>query len=434
MVSLRRTHEKDFHCEELSEKMGEMVVDPCDTPSGVEPLLSLEMAWRRLEACLIRRNPSIESCSLVAAYGRRLGQKVSLDRHEPPVSRSAMDGFAVVAADGVGLRSLEDSVFAGTTKLPQVTPGVVAAVMTGGSIPPGADAVVPVEQTERKGEQIMIQRAPQLGAHIRVAGEMGSSGKTVLAPGVRLRAGELAVLAGCGQDPVKVFARPKVHVLATGDEVVPWDAQPNDHQVRDSNRLACMHQVESWGGQVASSARVADDPTALLEAVASCLESGDLVITIGGVSKGDRDHLPEVFAQLGVDRLFHGLSVQPGKPVWMGERNGAFVVGLPGNPVSTFVMMELLAKFLLRALGGGPVRVPRLEWGCLRGTAQAKKRERFMPATLVVAESGEVQVQPLPGQGSGDWTALAHTRALLHVPSGAALAEGDPVNFVRLEE
>ncbi len=410
-----------------------MSADPRETGHRGRRLLAYEEAVAVLLAAAEDRRPETTRIPLREACGRVLAEDVAMDRAEPPAPRSAMDGFALRSADGAAERRLRGTVYAGTEAFPEVRSGEAVAVMTGGTVPPGADAVVPVEQTRVEDGILRIEAGPAAGQHVRRAGEMGDAGRVLLSPGRRLGPADLGAAAGCGADPVRVTVSPRFAVVSTGDEVVPWDTVPAAHQVRDSNRLGSVLQLERAGGTLALATHLPDEPTALAAGVEEALAAADLVVTIGGVSMGEKDHLPRVFEQLGVRRLFHGVSVQPGKPVWAGERDGRFVLGLPGNPVSSFVILELFGVPLLERLEGGEPAVPRpLEAGVSGCSTRARKRPRFLPADLAVEADGRVLVTARPEAGSGDWTALAGADALLHLPPDSAVAPGDPVRFLRL--
>ncbi|MBT5120733.1 MAG: molybdopterin molybdotransferase MoeA, partial [Planctomycetes bacterium] len=249
--------------------------------------------------------------------------------------------------------------------------------------------------------------------------------RVLLEAGRVLSSADLSAAAGCGADPVFVAARPRVIVMSTGDEVVPWATEPEPHQVRDSNRLGSIAQLIAAGADVIDHLHVPDDPEALRAAVESALGRADLLVTIGGVSMGDKDHLPSTFEACGVAKLFHGVSVQPGKPVWAGHLGEKFVLGLPGNPVSSFVMLETLAVPLLQRMMGGQAQMRPYQAGILGAPARAKKRERFLPADLKINSLGQLVITPRPEQGSGDWTSLAGADALLHVSAGLTLAAGE---------
>lgn len=380
------------------------------------------------------REASLERVALQDAVGRVLGQDVLLDRPEPPVPRSAMDGYALRSADGEAARTVLGTMYAGTAGQPELGPGEAVEVMTGGTVAAGADAVVPVELTQRAGDQLTIDGAPQPGQHVRRAGEMGEAGQIVVPAGLRLDAAACAAIASCGVDPVPVRAQARATVLSTGDEVVAWSETPAPHQVRDANRLATALQLQEAGAQVLATRRVADDPGQLRAAVASALDAGDLVVTIGGVSMGKKDHLPEVFAELGVKKLFHGVAVQPGKPIWVGQQGGKWVVGLPGNPVSSFVMSELIVRPLVARLSGlePPAALP-LQACTVSLPVRTRGRERYFPASVAPQADGLPVVTPDAGRGSGDWTVLASMRALLRVPAHTELEAGSAAHYLPLD-
>jgi molybdopterin molybdotransferase len=411
-----------------------MTADICDRSHKGHELLELEQAL----ALLLQRAKPISSTAellpLPDCHGRILAQEVLMDRDEPPVRRSAMDGFAVMSADGLAPRKLIGEVFAGTAEIPSLQAGEAVAVMTGGTVADGADAVVPVELTAVTDGILQIQQPCRPGQHVRNAGEMGAAGRQLLARGHRLYASDLAAVAGCGADPLQVYSRPTVAILSTGDEVVPWTQRPQPHQVRDSNRLATCLQAKTAGADVVMEQHVFDQPEALLVALQEARRQADLVITIGGVSMGSKDHLPDAFQAAGFEKLFHGVSVQPGKPVWAGQADDqTWALGLPGNPVSALVVFELLARPLLATLAGvSPGAGSQFESGIAGGAARAKRRVRFILAAFQRDEHGKTVVTPRLEAGSGDWTSLAGTQVLMKVPPRSEVAVGDAVEFLRL--
>lgn len=397
-------------------------------------MLPLSEARSRLLTVAQPLTRESEPLALEEALGRVLQEPVLLDRAEPPVPRSAMDGFALRSADGEAERTLLGVMYAGTAGRPEIGPGQAIEVMTGGTVAAGADAVIPVEQTKVEDGRLLVSATVKAGQHVRRAGEMGAAGEEVVAAGVCLTAPMLAAAASCGADPIRVHPRPRATVLSTGDEVVAWTEQPAEHQVRDANRLATALQLRSAGAEVLATRRVLDQPALLAEAVAAALASSDLVVTIGGVSMGKKDHLPVVFEELGIEKLFHGVAVQPGKPIWVGHREGRWVVGLPGNPVSSFVMTELLVRGLVHRLAGATSELELPLRACeLTAPVRTRGRERFFPATVQVRPDGLPRVTPHAGRGSGDWTVLAKMEALLRVPAHTELVAGDSAHYLPIE-
>lgn len=394
-------------------------------------MLAYAEAWHVLaSACDFRLESEV--LPLERAVGRVLAEDLCLDRPEPPVDRSAMDGFAVLSSDGAAPRQIIGTLFAGTAGQPILSPGQAMAVMTGGTVAHGADAVIPVERTEREGDQLQVSQAPKPGQHIRRKGEMGQAGRLALAAGVRLRPGDLAIAASVGASQLRCSRRPRVALFTTGDEVVPHQQTPEPHQVRDSNLPTCAALLRAAGAEVAIAGHLPDDRTALAKQLGPACAEHDLVVTIGGVSMGEKDFLPEVFTELGVERLFHKLNIQPGKPVWAGKGARGMVLGLPGNPVSGYVILSLFAPLLLGSMEGLDMDLP---WGMpavLASPLRTGPRERFVPALLRPPQAlgGLPQLMPIAATGSGDWIGLAGVEVLAQVPPHSKLAVGEGITYL----
>jgi len=273
-----------------------------------------------------------------------------------------MDGFAVRSADvqeasaeaPVVLR-LAGEVFAGSALLPQVPPGGAVRIMTGGPLPPGADAVVPVEQTRLTGEgaEVLVQVAMGERAFVREAGEDVREGTLVLERGRVLDPAAIGMLASVGRRAVPVVPRPRVAVVSTGDELVDPGDPLGPGQIRDSNSWLLVAQARRAGAEAFRCGRLHDDPDALRKGFALAAAEGDLVLTSGGVSVGDRDYTKQVLAELGDVRGMR-VAMQPGMPQAFGFAAGTPLYGLPGNPVSCFVVFETLVRPALRRLAGYP--------------------------------------------------------------------------------
>ncbi len=360
--------------------------------------------------------PGTERIALAQALGRVLAGPVVADRDDPPFERAMMDGYAVRGDDTRGapcaLR-VTGAIAAGDASLPAVRPGEAVWINTGAPLPPGADAVVPVEMTRGKVEILV---AVGKGAHVLGRGALARRGETLI-DGL-LTPEAIGICAAAGADPVAVRRRPRVAVLATGSEL---DRAPGPHQIRNSNGptlIALLHSHE-----VSDLGAVADDPAATARAVRRGLES-DLLVTTGGVSKGDHDLVRPALEEAGVEILFHGVALQPGKPVLFGEHAGGRVFGLPGNPASSLVCADLFVLPYLAALAGrafdevlSPVRAR------LTAPVEASpKRRRVFPCAL---RGG--RVEPLPWRSSADLYSLARGNAYLVIEPGVPLAEGDEV-------
>lgn len=347
-----------------------------------------------------------ESVPLTAAAGRHLAAAVATDTPWPVTDRSAMDGFAVVAAGlqpGVRLPVVGESL-AGHPFARALAAGQAIRIMTGAVVPSGADAVVPVEQTSGFAGDTVELRAPvQSGANIRRRGSEAAQGQVVLPAGRRIRAAEVGALAVLGVTAVAVRQRPRVLILPTGDEVVPVDSVPQPHQVRESNSFALAAQIEAAGGEAVRLPVALDDAVSLRASLERALEGADVLLTIGGISKGSHDLVHDCLRGLGVASQFHGIELKPGKPTFFGVRGGArssFVFGLPGNPASCFTVFDLLVRPLLRRLLGADAR-PWTAVAQLRGSWKPNSRLQATPVRLV--HDGDLLIATvLPPSPSGD--------------------------------
>lgn len=344
------------------------------------------------------------------AEGRVLAETATADRDYPPVARSVRDGFAFRSASVPGSLRVIGEVRAGETFSGEPSPGEAVEIMTGAPVPKGADAVIMVEHTRREGERVLIDRAVRPGEAINPQGAEAKAGQVLLSPGRRLGFAEIALLAMIGRTCVRVWARPRVAILPTGDEVVEISSVPLPYQVRNSNSYALAVQVARAGGipEILPIARdVYDSTRALIERGLTA----DLLLLSGGVSAGKYDIVETVLADLGARFFFDRVLIQPGQPLVFGTARDTFFFGLPGNPASTMVTCELFARATIDLLGGCdesplPMPVARLT----RPFRQKTGLTRFLPATL----SGDgLEVTPVAWHGSSDVAALARANAFL---------------------
>ena len=381
-------------------------------------MLTLEDALERL---LARARPTAdEEVPLGDATGRVLADpRVVAPLDVPPFANSAMDGFALRSADTPGRLRVVAEVTAGMDGLPATSAGEAVRIMTGAPIPPGADAVVALEDAHESDGSVEVPLAPT-GAFVRLAGSDTSAGTEVSLRGV-LGPAAIAVLASFGLDRVRVRRRPTVAILSTGDELVEPGQQLRSGQIYDSNAIALAAAVAEAGGAAHHLGRVADTRAGVEEA----LRAGagfDLVVSSGGVSVGRHDHVREVLERAGgLD--FWRIAVQPGKPLAVGELGGTLVIGLPGNPVSALVTFELFVRPLIRAMLGlaGDGR-PRLFARPTERMAKDPSRRAFLRVTARL-EAGEMIARSAGGQGSAQLRPLAEANALLVVPEGEEAAD-----------
>jgi molybdopterin molybdotransferase len=385
----------------------------------------------------------VREASLADALGCVLATDVAAAEDLPPFANSAMDGFAMRGADlaGAGEASpvalkVTGEVFAGTGRLPTVQPGEAVRIMTGGAVPPGADTVVPVEQTSTDGDTVLVRLDPGPGRYVREAGEDVRQGTVVLERGRVLDPAAVGMLASVGRKTVPVHPRPHVMVVSTGDELVDPGDPLGPGQIRDSNSWLLVAQVRASGAEAFRCDKLRDDPEALRRGFALAAAEGDFVVTSGGVSVGERDYTKQVLAELGDVRSFR-VAMQPGMPQAFGVAAGTPLYGLPGNPVSCFVVFETLVRPALRRLAGHaddrldrPRVVARLG-GPVRSPAG---KVSFLRVRLEVGDDGLVAT--ITGhQGSGVLSSCVAADGLAVVPpEHTELAAGSTVQVVLLRD
>jgi len=375
-----------------------------------------------------RLMPRTESVSLSEAGGRVLAEPIAADRDFPAVSRSARDGFAVRAADLPGDLHVIGEVRAGEAFAGEVRPGQAVEIMTGAPLPAGADSVVMIEHVTVAGDCVTVPRTVRPGENVSMRASQARQDEIVLAPGQRLGFTEIALLATAGRPSVRVFARPRVALLATGDEIVEVDQKPLAHQIRNSNVESLAVQVKRAGGdpQILPVARDVYASTRELVERGLCF---DMLLLSGGVSAGKYDIVEPVLAALGAEFFFDRVLIMPGQPLVFGRARGKFFFGLPGNPASTMVTFEIFARAAVELLGGQEQATLPLLWTRLAHDFHQKTGlTRFLPVRLSADGSA---VEPVPWQGSADVPALARANAFLVTePDRESWAAGDWVRVL----
>jgi molybdopterin molybdotransferase len=386
-------------------------------------IVSFEDARHLVEEHALQLRPQgTETLDLLASVGSVLAEAIAADRPFPPFPRAARDGYAVRAADLARLPAtlhVIGEIKAGApADAPELTiaPGQAAAIMTGAPAPSGADAVVMVEYTSRHAEEVGIIKGVESGANIVGIGTEAKLGEGLLTPGMRLDHASVAVAASVGRNRLQVYKRPRIAILATGDEVVELDAFPRANQIRNSNSYSIAAQVLAAGGEPVILPIAPDEPLRLRQLIEQGLQS-DLLLLAGGVSMGKYDLVEQVLSQLAAEFFFTGVYIQPGKPAVFGRLNEQkYFFGLPGNPVSTMVTFELFAKPLIQALAGTlPKKLVFLK---ARQKSDIKTKmglTRFLPGIL----SGEFEhpeVDLARWQGSGDIAATVRSNCYLVIP------------------
>jgi len=383
-------------------------------------MLTLEEASGRLLAQA--QLAATETVPLVDAFRRVLADpKVIAAVDVPPFANSAMDGYVLRAADTPGRLRVTGEVAAGAAELPGVEPGTAVAIMTGAPLPPGADAVVPIEDAEEADGVVSIRGGVLTAAHVRAAGHDTRAGDEVCLPGA-LGPAKLAVLASLGIGSVEVRRRPLVAILSTGNELVGPGEALGPGQIHDANGIALAAAVTEAGGEPLLLPRQRDEEGPIERALMDAARQADLVVTSGGVSVGRHDYVRAVLERNGgLD--FWRIAVQPGKPLAVGALGGATVIGLPGNPVSALVTFELFVRPFIRSMLG-LVGDGRLH---IRATP-TERMEKDAPRRAflrvgVWQEDGAIHARPAGGQASSQLRPMADANGLLVVPEGAAAAE-----------
>ena len=384
--------------------------------------------------------PGTERVELPASRGRVLAEEVRADRDQPPFDRATRDGFAVRAKDVAEAKALRvvGQVRAGESwRGGAIEAGECVGIMTGAPMPEGMDAVVMVEHVTRVESVLRFNagRSIAAGENVVARGAEARAGDLVLAVGTEMAAAEIAVAATCGCVKLEVFARPKVAIVATGDELVEVGETPEEWQIRNSNGYAIEALVSAAGG-MGERLKVARD---VREDVRERVMQGrmfDLMVLSGGVSMGEYDLVEEVLAEFGAEFFFTGVRMQPGKPVVFGrlpERDGAkacYFFGLPGNPVSTQVTFHCFVEPMLRAMGGAGVMGPRFVQATLAEDVAGKAGlTRVLPARLKY-DRVRPEVRLVGWQGSGDLGANARANCYAVLPDGVGMKAGDVITVL----
>jgi molybdopterin molybdotransferase len=384
---------------------------------GLVATLDFEQARASVLSRLCANRPPLiaEEVDLLEAAGRVLAETVPADRDYPPTDRSVRDGFAIRAADVPGTLELSGEIRAGQKSDLVLQPGQAIEIMTGAAVPPGADAVVMIEHTSVAGHRVVIERTLSHRENINPCGSEMRAGQTVLQPGARLGYAEVALLATLGRRRLRVYAKPKVAIIATGDELTGIEEAPLAHQIRNSNAYSLAVQVQRAGGRPVILGVAKDEYDSTFDLIQRGLAS-DLLLLSGGVSAGRYDIVEKVLADLGAEFFFDRVRIQPGQPLVFGAVQGKFFFGLPGNPVSTMVTFELFGRAAVELLGGQTESMLPLTWSRLSQEFHQKTGlTRFLPARL---NSDGSCVTPLEWQGSGDIAGLTRANAFLVTEAG----------------
>ena len=384
-----------------------------------------EHAAKLLEEC--RNSHQTEALDLLGARSRVLAQDIIADRDFPPFPRATRDGFAIYAADVESVPAHLEVI--GEIKagdLPEtsgrsiaITPGHAVSIMTGAALPMGADAVVMIEYTNTTGDRVEIERSVKSGENFVPQGAEARAGQVLVERGHRLDHAVIALAAAVGKARVEVFRKPRVAVLATGDEVVEIKAAPGPAQIRNSNTYSLAAQIAEAGAEPVPLPIAPDKPGRLRELIEEGLKC-DLLLITGGVSMGKYDLVEQALGGLHTEFFFTEAQIQPGKPIVFGASHvlnqGKYFFGLPGNPVSTMVTFRLFVQPIIAALAGARPEPLVFLKARLKSEVRTKTGlTRFLPA-VILGEFENAEVELAAWQGSGDIAALARANCYLVIP------------------
>ncbi len=399
-----------------------------------QPLTSVEEG---LEILLngIKPQCTTEIVGLSESLGRILAENLKSGVDVPPLDNSGMDGYAVcvedLSPDTETTLPVSQRIAAGEVGQ-TLQSGTAARIFTGAPVPPGANAVVMQEQCKRNGDMVTLPAAVSLNEHIRSSGEDLRKGDSVLEPGTLIRAQEIGVIASIGRSSITVFTRPRVCVLSTGDELMEPGERPQHARIYNSNRYTLIALLTQLGCEVEDTGIVGDTPEAVRDVMKQCAPRSDLVISTGGVSVGEEDHVRDVVTELGSLHLWR-LALKPGKPLAFGYIGDTPFLGLPGNPVSAFVTFCLFGAPALRKMQGRTKILPNKFRVKSNFTYRAPKRREYLRARID-DESGETILSIYENQGSGVLSSTTWAEGLAVVEVDCETKMGDMIDYLPFSE
>lgn len=384
-----------------------------------------------------------ETVSIIKASGRYLAEDIEASLPVPAFRRSTKDGYALRSRDVSGAADtlpafleLTGEVHMGRPAGMKIGPGEAVYVPTGAMVPEGADAIVMIEYTELLTDtELAVYRPVFVKENIINKGEDISAGEKVLSSGRKLKASDLGVLTSAGFADVKVFKKPVVSVISTGDEIIPPDSEPAEGQIRDINTYTIAAAAEAAGYEIGSLHVVTDDRQELESILRRCHRESDLVLLSGGSSQGKKDYSLEAMEALGKsDILCHGLAFKPGKPTIIASASGKPVIGLPGHPVSALVVFGIFGEFLLSLMNRAPQRIEgRVEAVLTENISGAPGREAWQMVKLIRTAAG-FEAKPVYGE-SGLITMLSEAEGSVRIPRNTeGIAAGTAVQVYLIEK
>lgn len=372
-----------------------------------------------------------ETVALEQSNGRILAQAVIATLDLPPADNSAMDGYAINFADYTEGKSfaIQQRSYAGDTPEP-LKPGMAIRLFTGSIMPEGANTVVMQEYATETDNAVVFTSAPEEGRHVRYRGEDVAQGTNILQPGTLIGPGEIALLASQGIHEIAVYPKLKVGILTTGDELVKPGQNRQPEQIFNSNGPMLASMFERMGTHVALVSHAPDTPEAITAAFKELLEKCDLVVTVGGVSVGDKDLVKPTIESLGGQLNLWRVSMKPGKPVALARANNKPIVCLPGNPVSAFVVFTVLVAPLVKTMQGYKNVMPAIRYGKLSTKRVFKgSRDDFIRVNLQESDNGIALLTPHMDQGSGIISSLTWASGVARIPANTTATDGSIVAY-----
>ena len=401
-------------------------------------MISVEEALHRILSIIIPLCQ--EKVSILDSLGRVIGEDIFAYRNIPPKDNSAMDGYAIRAEDTRGasvekpavLDVIED-IPAGAVPRKKIDGGKASRIMTGAPVPEGADAVVRVEDTEKAGDRVKIFVEATRGQDIRNAGEDVREGERVITQGDIIRPAEIGMLAALGRSFIKVYQRPLVAVIATGDEIVDIDENPSPWQIISSNSYSLAAQIMECGGVPLQIGIARDKREDLVSKFGAALRA-DIIVSSGGVSVGDYDLVKDVMKEVGNEMQFWQVAMRPGKPLAFGSMGGVPVFGLPGNPVSSMVAFEQFVRPSILKMMGRKNIFRKTVKATLEEDITKKRGTRHFIRACVKYENGKYTASTTGEQGSGILKSMVRANGLIILPENASfLKKGDEATVQLLD-
>lgn len=379
--------------------------------------------------------PIIE-IALAQCYNYTLAEDIAADRDYPPFNRSAMDGIAIKYADfrenSTNTFTIAEVILAGASASDILPSGNCFQIMTGAAVPASADTVVKVEDCAIENEIVTLKENVKitLGQNIATQGQDCVAASLLLPSGTTINANVMGILASVGKSKVKVFKKPTVAIITTGDEVKASDEPVGTHQIRDSNSYTLIGLLNGLNIQPISATLISDDQFQLAESLQQAVENADIVIVTGGVSMGVADYVPQILEKIGVKPIFHKVKIKPGKPIWFGKYNETAVFALPGNPMSVQVTFRLFVQHYINKFSQAKNNKNTIALPLSARRSKKSTLDEFFGCEIVVNTEYKNALRPIATNGSGDIVSNLKSDGISWQQSDVSiLTEGETVAF-----